>query len=370
MAYCRRLGAEPYICINMGTGTMQDAADWVEYCNATTDTYWANLRRKNGHPQPYSVKYWGLGNEIYGSWQAGHKDANEYAELAVEFAKMMRWVDPTIQLIACGGNYPDWDRQVIQRVGEIADYISMHHYGGSLDTQKEMDDAHRLEQQVRVLEAVITSTPRRGEKKEPLKIAADEWNVWFRADSKRGDPHKLEEIYNLRDALWVATALNIYHRHCNTVKLANLAQLVNVIAPIMSNEKGIVLQTTYFPLELYATHCLGVALDALVRSDTFPDDPGAPYLDVSATTDADGRKLTLAVVNRHPTDAVTANVVLEGLKLGSAGEVYEVNGSSLDSTNTFDQPNNVGVKKHTFTGISANFRQTYPPHSVSMLVVE
>jgi alpha-N-arabinofuranosidase len=369
LAYARKVGAQPYICVNMGTGTMQDAADWVEYCNGTMNTYWANLRRKNGHPEPYNVKYWGLGNEIYGPWQAGHKTAAEYGALALEFAKMMRWVDPDIKLIACGGPTADWNRQVLEPVVEVVDYISLHHYGGSVDTAKEMDDASHLEQQVRILEAVITAMPLRGEKKQPVKIAADEWNIWFRSWFKRGDDHKLEEIYNLRDALWTATALNIFHRHCNTVKIANLAQLVNVIAPIMANSKGIVLQTTYFPLKLYAEYCQSVALDALVRSATFPDMPEAPYLDVSATTDEKGEKLTLAVVNRHPTDDITAEIVMEGLKVGTTGDLYEVNGTSLDATNTFDSPNNVGVKKRTFSGVGANFRQTYPAHSVSVLTV-
>lgn len=371
LAYAHKLGAEPYICINMGTGTMQDAADWVEYCNGTMNTYWANLRRKNGHPEPYNVKYWGLGNEMYGPWQAGRKSAAEYGALALEFAKMMRWIDPDIKLIACGGPTSEWNREALEPLTEVADYISLHHYSGccATDTGKEMDDAAHMEQQIRVLEAVIMSTPMRGERKERVKIAADEWNVWFRSWFKRGDDHKLEEIYNLRDALWVGTALNIFHRHCNTIKLANLAQLVNVIAPMMTNSKGLVLQTTYFPLQLYAEHCQNTALDAFVRSATFPNMPEAPYLDVSATTDEKGEKLTLAVVNRHPTDDITADISMEGLKLGSSGDLYEVNGPSLDSTNTFDSPSNVGVKKRSFSGVGPNFRQTYPAHSISMLVV-
>lgn len=115
----------------MGPGTMQDAADWVEYCNATTDTYWANLRKKSGYPEPYGVKYGRLGNEIYGSWQAGHKSATGYAALALEFAKMMRWVDPDIKLIACGGNDVEWDREVLERLVDVADYISLHHYAAA-----------------------------------------------------------------------------------------------------------------------------------------------------------------------------------------------------------------------------------------------
>ena len=289
----------------MGTGTMQDAADWVEYCNATTDTFWANERRKNGHPEPYNVKFWGLGNEVYGSWQAGHKDAADYAADALEFAKMMRWIDPSIKLVAVCDNTVRWDVPVLERLMEVADYASLHHYGGNLDTAKEMLDAHHLEQQIDALNGLITAVTARSKRKERIAIAVDEWNIWFRSWFKRGDPHKLEETYNLRDALWVASTFNIFHRSCRTVRMASLAQLVNVIAPIMTNEKGLVLQTTYFPFQLYADHCGNVALDAFVRSETFPKMPGTPYIEVSATTDDNRSKLTLAIVNRHPTACPT-----------------------------------------------------------------
>jgi alpha-L-arabinofuranosidase len=367
--YCRQLGSEPYITVNMGTGTMQDAADWVEYCNGTMNTAWANLRRKNGHPEPYNVKYWGLGNEIYGSWQAGHKTATAYADLALEFAKMMQWVDPTIKLVACGGNNADWDREVLERLVDVVDYISLHHYGGSMDTPKEIHDASKLEHEIQVLDAVITSVAGKNEKKERVKIAADEWNIWFRSWFKRGEDHKLEEIYNLRDALWAASALNIFHRNCRSVQMADLAQLVNVIAPILANPTGIVLQTIYFPLQLYAQHSGNVALDTFVRSDTFPDMPDTPYLDVSATTDDHGQKLTLSVVNRHPTSDITAGIAIAGFKLQPAGDLYEVNGPSLDSANTFAEPKTVGIKRGQFSGAGPAFRQTFPAHSLTVLTL-
>jgi alpha-N-arabinofuranosidase len=333
------------------------------------NTAWANLRRKNGHPEPYNIKYWGLGNEIYGSWQAGHKTATAYADLALEFAKMMQWVDPTIKLIACGGNNADWDREVLERLVDEVDYISLHHYGGSTDTPKEIHDASKLEHEIKVLDAVITSVAGKNEKKKRVKIAADEWNIWFRSWFKRGDDHKLEEIYNLRDALWAASALNIFHRNCHTVQMADLAQLVNVIAPIMANPQGIVLQTIYFPLQLYAQHSGNVSLDAFVHSETFPDLPDTPYLDVSATTDNNGQKLTLAVVNRHPTSDITADIAIEGFKLQASGDLYEVNGPSLDATNTFAEPKNVGVKRSAFSGASPAFRQTFAAHSLTVLTL-
>ncbi len=368
--YCRKLSAEPYICVNMGTGTMQDAADWVEYCNATTDTYWANLRKKNGYAEPYNVKYWALGNEVYGSWQAGHKDAVEYAADAVEFGKMMRWVDPTIKLVACGGPGVDWNFPVLEKLVYLVDYISLHHYGGSLDTAKEFNDAYEFEKQVQTLDAVITAVMSRTDKKERVAIAVDEWNIWFRSWFHRGDNHMLEEIYNLRDALWIASGLNMFHRNCRTVKLADVAQLVNVIAPIMTNETGLVLQTTYYPLQLYTDHCGDVALDALVRSDTFPGLPDVPYLDVSATTDGGNQKLTLAVVNRHPTADISVEIEIEGFKPRSSGSLYEINGPSLDATNTFANPNQVTAKRKSYSGAGTAFRQTFTAHSVSVMTLQ
>lgn len=369
IAYCRKLGAEPYLCVNMGTGTMQDAADWVEYCNATTDTYWANLRKKNGHADPYGVKYWALGNEVYGSWQAGHKDAAEYAADALEFAKMMRWVDPSIKLIACGGPTVDWNMTALEKLIDVVDYISLHHYGGSLENAKEFADAHNFERQIRVLDAEITAAMARTRKKERVAIAVDEWNIWFRSWFHRGDSHMLEEVYNLRDALWVASGLNIFHRNCATVKLADMAQLVNVIAPIMANDSGIVLQTTFYPLKLYTDFCGDVALNALVRSDGFPNLPEVPYLDVSATTDQQNGKLTLAVVNRHPTEDISADIVVEGFRPRASGDLYEINGPSLDATNTFASPSNVGAKHSTFSSAGEKFRHTFAAHSVTVMTL-
>ena len=368
--YCRKLGAEPYICVNMGTGSMQDAADWVEYCNATTNTYWADERRKNGHPDPYNVKYWALGNEVYGSWQAGHKDAADYAADALEFAKMMRWVDPSIKLVACGGPGVDWNFPVLEHLADIVDYISLHHYGGSTDNAKEFADAHQFEKQIRVLEAVITAAMSRTRKKERVAIAVDEWNIWFRSWFHRGDNHMLEEVYNLRDALWVASGLNAFHRNCQTVKLADMAQLVNVIAPIMANSTGIVMQTTYYPLKLYTDYCGDVALDPLVRSDAFPGSPEIPYLDMSATTDKGNAKLTLAVVNRHPTDNIATDIIIDGFDPRASGELYEINGPSLDATNTFASPTQVTAKRRAISNASRAFRQTFAAHSVSVITLQ
>jgi len=169
---------------------------------------------------------------------------------------------------------------------------------------------------------VITKSRRH----KPIKIAADVWNIWFRTTNTGDQEKKLEEIYNLQDALWVASVLNMFHRHCNTITLANMAQLVNVIAPMMTNQTSLVLQTTYYPLKLYTEHAGDVALDVLVRSDAFPQFADAPYLDVSATTTDSRGKFTLAVVNRNPSSDIAADVSVEGFNILSTADSYELNG--------------------------------------------
>jgi alpha-N-arabinofuranosidase len=125
---CRKLGAAPYICVNVGTGNLDEASSWVEYCNRQGGTYFSDLRKKNGHPEPYGVKYWGIGNEIYGDWQIGHENVADSAKMGLQFAKVMKWQDPSIKLVACGTGDPSWDRPVLESLVNHVDYISAHHY--------------------------------------------------------------------------------------------------------------------------------------------------------------------------------------------------------------------------------------------------
>jgi alpha-N-arabinofuranosidase len=166
--YCRLLGAEPYICVNMGTGTMEEAQAWVEYCNGTGDTYWANLRRENGHEEPYNVKYWGLGNEMYGEWQIGALSAEDYVRKAREFAKVMRWTDPSIELVGCGlSGLTDWDRVVIEGLAPFVDYHSVHIYTGSDDYWSNVLAPHQADRALRTTRAMIERALRRVERVVP-----------------------------------------------------------------------------------------------------------------------------------------------------------------------------------------------------------
>src|SRR5258707_6942232 len=311
MAYCWVAGIEPYLCVNMGTGTMDEARAWVEYCNGAGDTYWANLRRQNGHEEPYNVKYWGLGNEMWGEWQVGALSPADYVKKAREFAKVMQRTDPSIKLVGCGSSgYSDWDRYVIDGLARHIDYYSLHIYTGSDDYYNNVLSPVLADFAVRTSQALIERVRYQQDIEHPISIAYDEWNVWNR---QRSAESMLEEHYTLSDALAVSAYLNIFIRRSDAVKMANLAQLVNVIAPIVTSKEGLFLQTIYHPLRLYAEQMqevvLGVHVESpeviLTRANDLSDWGQkiarlGPFqqLDVAATTNAGRNVLTLAVINR------------------------------------------------------------------------
>ena len=390
VTYCRDVGSEPYIAVNLGTGTPEEAANWVEYCNATTDTQYANLRRKNGFDKPHNVRYWGLGNEVYGLWQIGHKDAEDYAKIALEAAKMMKWVDPTIKLVACGAGDPAWDRVVLQYLTPIADYISLHDYEGGDDYYELLGTTKKIETRIRQMDAIIEMTdPLRTspgadhastvfalslpelKNKKRIEIAVDEWNIWYRKWNiwRREIPNPVEEIYNLRDALWVASVLNLFQRVGNIVTMANLAQLVNAIAPIFATEQGVFRQTIFYPLALYRHECGSQYLASFVEGPTFSSKSykDVPFLDVSATCDAERRRLSVSVVNRHETMPITTAISVQGWQMPGSGVAFEINGSSPDVVNSLQTPNNVTTSRKALNKAGDKLEYTFPAHSVTLL---
>lgn len=369
LTYCAEIGAEPYICINMGNGTMDEAAAWVEYCNGTADTYYANLRRANGREEPYGVKYWGLGNEVYGQWQIGHKSAEDYAKAALEYAKVMKWVDPNISLIACGANDPDWDRTVLERLINYVDYISIHIYVGPRGEDKYYSlvaNSELIERRLRILEGVIEAAMAKARRSKPLYIAFDEWNVWYREHG-----NGLEEKYDLADALMVASFLNSFIRHADTVKIANLAQMVNVIGAIFTSPDDMYLQTIYHPVKVYRDLNSGYALEIYVECETFSaGEYGAvPLLDVSGSYDPQEGKVVLNVVNRHKTEAVEAEIINQEGELTAPMTVYEINGISPESSNSFEQKEVVKAERRIVEPAFSNGRFVYrfPAHSVTCI---
>jgi alpha-L-arabinofuranosidase len=384
LAYCEVMGTEPYICVNMGSGTFDEAQAWVEYCNGTGNTYWANLRRANGHPEPYAVKLWGLGNEMYGAWQIGALDAEGYVKKARQFASVMKLTDPTIDLVSCGeSGVGDWDRIVIEGLGKMVRYHSIHIYTGSPDFERNVFMAHQAERALRVCAAYVERVRYEQRISHPIGIAYDEWNVWYRTRGAAGRAAGLEERYDLSDALAVATFLNIFIRMCRWVEIANLAQMVNVIAPIFARPDGLFLQTIYHPLRLYAEHMQPVALDAYVEAPTrpLPAWSGAPsderpydvstlgpfsLLDVSATCDPDSGEVCIGVVNRSRSEALPTTISLDR---PAAGRVhwFVVNGPDVASQNSFEQPDAVSVREGSLDARGAVLEYTFEPHSVTLL---
>jgi alpha-L-arabinofuranosidase len=376
LGYAEMLHAEPYVCANLGTGTWNEAQQWVEYCNSSEDTAMTRLRKQNGRQEPWKVTYWGLGNEMDGPWQMGHRSADDYGKFALEAAKLMKWTDPNIKLIAAGSSnfgpgvdWTGWNRTVLDYLKQHADYLALHMYVGNpandygdfMASSVELD--HRLKTAEGIIDAALSGQP--GNRR--IYIAWDEWNVWYRARGAQERGRRiLEEHYNLEDALVVATFLNAFVNHAHVVKMANMAQLVNVIAPIFTSEKGLYLQTIYYPLQLFANNSKGKALELFLDSPKYKsrrfDD--VPYLDTSAAYD--NGSLVLNVVNRHRDQAIETEFELEDKQFAGAVAVTEVNGQDIKSENNFDKTTVKPVERSVAPD-GRKLRYSFPPHSFTML---
>jgi alpha-N-arabinofuranosidase len=387
LAWCRLAGTEPLLGLNLGTGTAEQAAALVEYCNLEKGTRWSDLRRKNGIAEPYKIQRWCLGNEMDGPWQIGHMTATEYGLKAQDAARQMRYVDPSLKLIACGSSGPgmptylEWDREVLEQCYEYVDAISLHRYftneeetGG--DSSKFLAMNLSMERQIDEVAAVCDMV--RGHKRSPKKLwlSFDEWNVWYRARTgdavnghRQSAPHLLEEVYNLEDALLVGGLINSLIRKSERVKLACLAQLVNVIAPIMTNASGLLRQTIYYPYSWALEFARGSALELLVESSTY-DVPGmgaVSYVDAAGTYQADTGKIALFLLNRDLAKPRTVEVVWEGLS-PRPGDGFVLTGTDLKASNTFAAPTRVAPQK-TEKPSSAGAHTTFelPPRSYTVV---
>ncbi|WP_159791780.1 arabinosylfuranosidase ArfA [Puerhibacterium puerhi] len=330
--WCARAGVEPMMAVNLGTRGVQEALDLLEYCNVPGGTRWSDERRKNGAEDPYRVKMWCLGNEMDGPWQIGHKTAHEYGRLATETARAMRMVDPGVELVVCGSSgsqmptFGEWEHVVLTEAYEHVDHVSAHAYYWEEDGDlasflaSAVDMDHFVESVAATADAVRAA----GKHSKRINISFDEWNVWYqkRAESRppSGDdwpvaPVLLEDRYNVADAVVVGSLLISLLRHTDRVHAASLAQLVNVIAPIMTEPGGRVWkQTIFHPFALTARHARGevlrVAVDAPVHETAKFGEVSA--VDAVATHDAETGDVTLLAVNRSTTDPVALDVDLRG----------------------------------------------------------
>ncbi|KAF2108895.1 glycoside hydrolase superfamily [Lophiotrema nucula] len=385
LKWCEVVGTEPYFCLNFGTGTLDEALGWLEYCNSDLDTHYANLRRKNGREKPYNVKYWALGNECWGPWQVEQFTKEDYAKRAYQWAKAMKLLDPSIILVLCGETgFSSWDYYVLKECVKF----DVHGLGG--DRTKSLIDMHSIHLYTADKKHIVNATaPRAAERAIQMTsalidlariennvpptvprqtICFDEWNVWdpVRAPGEQG----AEEKYTLSDALAVAVFLNAFIRQAAVMGMANIAQSLNVISPLLTTPSSLVKQTTFYPLLLYSRYMRGHTLALNVSCPEYegPTNPRwirgvieTPFLDCSATI-SEGKEggkgggwVSLAVVNVHESKdfSVSINGVGNGVGGAKEGDVevetYTVTGASVDVVNT-EKEERVGIEEGRWDG--------------------
>ena len=346
LAFCEAVGAKPFLVVNDGSGTPEEAARWVEYCNGPVSTPMGALRAKNGHPEPYNVRIWGLGNEVWGEWQIGHTDAAGYVARIVPFIEAMRAVDPDIRLVAVGLDQLDgdprdaeqWNATVLRGLGDGINDLSFHVYQPSEEGYQPFYDPDQLYRQIvaaplSVEDAVNRMASHMAELRpgHSVGIVLDEWNVKLPPPPGAKTMH--EQEYTMRDALYVAAMLNVFHRTCNALTMANLAMLVNVL-PAITKAAGTPASFTplAYPFVLYRAMeklavrvaVTGGAFHAPALGLNIDEKRDVPWLDATATRDADGRRLVVALVNRHPTRRMRSRLLLKGAPRMKARQCREL----------------------------------------------
>jgi alpha-N-arabinofuranosidase len=335
-AWAERAGAEVMMAVNLGTRGVDAARNLVEYCNHSSGSFYSDLRRSHGVEEPHGFKVWCLGNEMDGPWQIGQKTAQEYGRLACEAAKAMKWVDPSIELVACGSSYSsmptfaEWERTVLEHTYDHVEYVSLHTYYRNLENDRATFLARSLDMDAFIDSVIATCDFVKAKKrsKKTINLAFDEWNVWFHSIEADRElepwsvaPPQGEDVYTLEDALVVGCMLITLLKHADRIKVACLAQLVNVIAPIMTKNGGPTWrQTIFWPFLHASAYGRGTALNLAVESPWYDNDEfgEVPLLETVATLNADDGSLTIFAVNRDQERPLT----LEGDVRGFVG--YEV----------------------------------------------
>ncbi|HWJ71533.1 MAG TPA: alpha-N-arabinofuranosidase [Kaistia sp.] len=366
MDWSKKAGIEPMFGVNLGTKGPDEARQFLEYCNHVGGSTLSDLRRQHGYDKPHDIKFWCLGNEMDGPWQICHKTAEEYGRAALETAKVMRWVDPTIQLAACGSShrnmptYGAWEYQVLEHCYDEVDFISLHTYfNNNADSTAEyfgvieLMDAF-IKEVVAICDAV--GAKRRSQKR--IMLSFDEWNVWYKTHKienmrKPGWPEApplIEEVYNAEDALIVGGALIAMMNNADRVKTACLAQLVNVIGPIMTETGGAAWrQTIFHPFALASKFGHGRVMRTVVDSPSYiaKSFPEIPYLYATVVDNPADGTTTVFALNRSLSDPLEVEVELRGLgKNRTLVGATEIHHSNLKAVNTKDAPNTVVPKEN------------------------
>ena len=331
-AWAKKADSQVMMAVNLGTRGPEEARNCLEYCNGKLDTHYANLRRKNGFEEPFSIKTWCLGNEMDGPWQICCKTAEEYGRIAAETAKMMKWTDPDIELVACGSSnydmptFGDWELTVLDHTYEYVDYLSLHQYYGNAadDTLSYLCKAEDMNSFIKTAAAICDVVKGKKHSNKTLNLSFDEWNVWFHSNDADAAmekwqvaPPQLEDVYTFEDALLVGSMLITLQNNCDRVKIACLAQLVNVIAPIMTENGGKAwAQTIFYPFAYASTYGRGTVLRNAVNCERFSTGnyQKVPYLTASVIYDDNKEEVIVYAVNRSLQEDMELSVTLRGLE--------------------------------------------------------
>jgi len=332
VTWCRKNGTEPMIGVNLGTRGPQEAADLLEYCNVEKGTRFSDLRRSHGYEKPHNIRLWCLGNEMDGPWQICAKTAGEYGRIACETAKMMKWMDPSIELVACGSSFRDmptfgeWEKTVLSHCWEYVDYLSLHQYYQNRegDIPSFLAGSGHMGAFIREVAEICREEKARRNSDHDVKLSFDEWNVWYHFQLEGKTPEKWifprpveEEVYDFADALLVGGLLTTLINNADTVKIACLAQLVNVIAPIMTSPGGESwLQTIYHPFRLTARNGRGTALKTELSCPVYScrKGEGIPTVDCAAVLSEDERTLAVFLVHKDLEKEGTCTLRLTDLR--------------------------------------------------------
>jgi alpha-N-arabinofuranosidase len=419
LAWCAEVGAEPFL-VN-ACRSVEEAVRWVEYTNHPGDTAYSRARAANGHREPYGVRYWGVGNEVYGHWQMGHRPAARYAADAREHASFMRVVDPSLQLVAVGQRREEWMRPLISTAGDLFDFVSLHLYGasthlmdggGSGEFEAVVAQSLYFEQEIAAYSDLVADLAAEAGVERPLSIALDEWNIrhlepqsWpepLRGDDGGTAPRDVAATdkppwrvnrwsqRTLADALFYAGVFHAMRRLCGrpvAPRMANTVNLVNANALMAVRAHGVLPSATYHVWDLYQNQLGDVALPVDVEGparfgevrqgapegvDVLESKPGTvPYLDVVAARDSAGARLQVAVINRHPTDAIEASLLsADGQPLPRRARAHGL-GADVDdpySTNTFSEPDRVALRD--LGEVSVQPSHAFQAHSITLLDFE
>ncbi|HLV09531.1 MAG TPA: alpha-N-arabinofuranosidase [Halanaerobiales bacterium] len=370
--WAKKAGTEPMMAINLGTRGIDAARNIIEYTNHAGGSYWSNLRKEHGYEKPHQIKTWCLGNEMDGPWQIGHKTAEEYGRLAEETAKVMKLVDPSIELVVCGSShssmpsFAEWEATVLSNTYEHVDYISMHEYLGNRENNlaNYLAKMDRVDDFIKSVIAICDYVKARKKSDKTIYISFDEWNVWYHSNEqdKRVKPWSkapalLEDIYTFEDALVVGLFLITLLKHADRVKIACLAQLVNVIAPIMTREGGSVWkQTIYYPYYHASRYGRGTVLQPVIETPVYNTDKykGVKMLETVGVLSDDETELTIFAVNRNqdsPTELDCSLNNMSGLELL---EHIVLEHDEIKASNSEEKPDNVKPHSNGKTRVNEN----------------